>query len=324
MPNIPLNERLQGCIWGQFVGDAAALGSHTIFDLKELDRRFPKGIQGFEAPYEGHIHEGKKSGDFTQYGDAALVLLQSLARQHGFSARDFGTLFVEEFASPDYPNSVDKTITETIENYHLSLEEGHPDLGYEFQGGANTTDVDTATRLAPLIAFYRDDPKLLSIVDRATRVTQNNELTVAYMICFARIGRSLLQGDDLKHAFQQELQSTPNDTPLDHHVREKIKLAFSLESQDIRSATAKIGQGSSLDHCFPAAIQAVLKQSRSFKDAILDSIRAGGDTAGRASLIGTWLGAHLGLKAIPDDWRRRLSHHKDIEKAIDSLLSIKA
>ena len=34
--NITIEDRLRGAVWGQFVGDAAALGTHWIYDLEEL------------------------------------------------------------------------------------------------------------------------------------------------------------------------------------------------------------------------------------------------------------------------------------------------
>lgn len=291
MQHILLQERLRGAIWGQFIGD-------------------------FTAP-------SKKLSDFTHYGDAALLLLHSLIQQQGFSARDFGANFVETFASPDYFNPTSKTTHETIENYHLSLEEGHPDLGYEFQGGANTADVDTATRLAPLVALYWDDVKLFSIVDRATRVTQNNELAVAYMRSYARILRHLFQGEELRQVVVHEIEPAANDTPLDLHVRKNIKHALTLESQNISEATKQLGKSSHLDQSYPAAIQAALKL-QDFKNAILETFQAGGDSAGRAALIGTWLGAYLGLAAIPEEWRHHLVHYATIENEIEKLLSLKA
>lgn len=319
MSKISLDERVQGCIWGQFIGDAAALATHFINDTKELQKAFPNGIQGFETPASEHMYAKKHSGDPTLYGDAALLMLKTIEIHKGFSARIFGTLFVETFASPSYPSKIDKTTRETIENYHISLEEGHPDLGYEFQGGANNTDLDTATRLAPLVAFYWDAPNLIAIVDKATRVTQNNEMTVAYMRCYARIIQNLLQGENLEGTIRKETQSAPEDTPLDHHVREKVSLALKLRSSSIQEATLKLGQGSSLDSAFPAAIQAALKHSDSFKEAILETIKAGGDTAGRAAIVGAILGAHLGINSIPKEWKRKLVHHREIEQTVDSL-----
>src|ERR1700732_5086579 len=77
--DITTENRLRGAVWGQFVGDAAALGTHWIYDLSELSARFPSGIFGFEAPAAGDYHESKKPGDQTHYGDGALVLLESIA-----------------------------------------------------------------------------------------------------------------------------------------------------------------------------------------------------------------------------------------------------
>ena len=52
--NITTADRLRGMIWGQLVGDAAALGSHWIYNLSELKVAYPNGIHGFEIPKEGH------------------------------------------------------------------------------------------------------------------------------------------------------------------------------------------------------------------------------------------------------------------------------
>lgn len=315
MQHVLLQERLRGAIWGQFIGDA-------IFNYKKYEKNAQKDNLNFKNPIASRQNPSQDVADLTHYGDAALVLLNSLVHQHGFSARDFGTSFVETFASPDYLNPIDKTTKKTIENYHLSLEEGHPDLGYEFQGGANSADIDSATRLAPLLALYWDDTKLFSIVDRATRVTQNNELAIAYMRSYARTLRSLFQGEDLHQIFSKETMANVNDTPLDHHVREKIKQALQLGSLSIIEAVKQLGTGSHLDQSYPSAIQAALKYRESFKNAILDTMKAGGDCAGRASLAGTWLGAHLGLAAIPQEWRQSLGQRTAIENGIEAIMGI--
>src|ERR1700745_3022542 len=82
--NVTVDDRLRGAVWGQFVGDAAAPGTHWIYDLDELSSKFPGGVIGFETPMEGHYHFGKKAGDQTHYGDGALVLLESIASSGGF------------------------------------------------------------------------------------------------------------------------------------------------------------------------------------------------------------------------------------------------
>ena len=51
------------------------------------------------------------------------------------------------------------------------------------------------------------------------------------------------------------------------------------------------------------------------------TLPAGGDNAGRAGMIGAWLGAHLGLSAIPVAWRQRLTAHAQVEASIEKLLT---
>src|SRR3954452_11229962 len=102
-----LAERMRGAIWGQLVGDAFCLGSHWIYNLTELETAFPGGVHGFEAPREGHYHFGKKPGEQTHYGDAALVMLESVAELGHFDPVDFLRRFEVRFG-PSYTGYRDK------------------------------------------------------------------------------------------------------------------------------------------------------------------------------------------------------------------------
>ena len=75
-----------------------------------------------------------------------------------------------------------------------------------------------------------------------------------------------------------------------------------------------------LPQSFPSALHAFLKHSNDFKTAILATLRAGGDNAGRGAMLGSWLGAHLGVDAIPGGWRTRLTAAPRISAALDKIL----
>lgn len=322
MDTISIEDRMRGAIWGQLVGDAAALGTHWIYDLNELKRIYPEEIKGFEAPKPKHYHAKRRPGDFTHYGDAAFEMLQTVAECQGFSPIDFRTRFLKKFSSPNYDGYIDSATRITLQNYQAFLDE-HPDDPLDFHGGADDDQMGAASRLAPVFAFHQDDPKLLVITELATTVTQNNERAVAYMHAHARITRDLLHGEDLLKAFEKEASPREHDTPLERHVRDQIREAIKLRSLSITEATLKFGQQCPLDHSFPASVQAVIKQQNSYQDGILETIRAGGDNAGRASLVGTWLGAHLGISAIPEEWRKRLNAYTRINQYIEKIVSRK-
>ena len=151
--DVTVDDRLRGAVWGQFVGDAAALGTHWIYDLAELRSKFPRGVIGFEAPIEGHYHFGKKPGDQTHYGDGALVLLESIASSGRFDARVFGEAFVLRFNPETYSGYLDKATKGTLENFH-SFRIANPDRGFDFQQGADDDQLAAASRIASLVVRY--------------------------------------------------------------------------------------------------------------------------------------------------------------------------
>ena len=89
-----LKNRVKGMVLGQFLGDAASLGVHWIYNTQEIECLHPDGLQGFEIPAEGHYHAGKLAGDPTHYGDAAWVLLEALAGETTFNLVTIGSAFV--------------------------------------------------------------------------------------------------------------------------------------------------------------------------------------------------------------------------------------
>ncbi len=90
----------------------------------------------------------------------------------------------------------------------------------------------------------------------------------------------------------------------------------------METATAEFGQSCPLEHSFPSAVHGLAKHAASYPDAMQANAAAGGDNAGRAGMLGAWLGAHLGLNAIPSAWRERLTAHTQIEVSVEKLLAV--
>jgi ADP-ribosylglycohydrolase len=313
-------QRLRGALWGQLVGDAAALGSHWIYDLDLMRQRFPQGLNGFEAPAEGHYHFGKKPGDQTHYGDGALVLLESIAQVGHFDARAFGLRFLEAFEPGLYQGYIDQSTKGTIANYR-TFTEAHRADEFDFQKGADDDHLGTASRLAGLVVRHRADPYLLNRVESLTRVCQDNPRTIAYMKAHALFLSGLLEGLEPRAALAAvDGQITALEPEAGPEVQAKCRAALGALGQDVVSATLGFGQSCPLEHSFPAALHAFLRYPDDFRAAILATLQAGGDNAGRAAMLGAWLGAHLGLEKIPREWRDRLTHQKRIATAVDQVI----
>lgn len=319
--DVSLASRIAGAVWGQFVGDAFCLGSHWIYDLDELERIFPGGPQGFDPPAEGHYHFGKSPGELTHYGDAALLLLRSLMERDGFDAADFGSRFVTMMECPAYKGYRDHASMGTLANYR-AFREAHPDAAYSFQEGADDDQPATISRLAPLAAHYFHSNDYLVQVERATRVCQNNERAVAYLKAHALILRELFLGHPLADAFNKAAEQISAEGPLGAEVSRKIRDAFSSRTLPVRTVTVRFGQSCPLANSFPAAVHCALRHADDFRGALKATASAGGDSAGRAAMIGTWLGASQGVSAIPGEWRLCLKAHAEIENGVGRLMRV--
>jgi ADP-ribosylglycohydrolase len=321
LKNISKEDRLRGAVWGQFAGDAAALGTHWIYDLAELQQLYPGGVHGFEAPKEGHYHFGKQPGDQTHYGDGALVLLESLAKQGKFDERAFGRRFVEIFRPGTYSGYIDKATKGTIENFQEFVKSNSAD-DFDFQHGADDDQLAAASRLAALTVRYSNDSQLLTMVERTTRVCQNNYQTVAYMKFNALLLSELLDGRDVHPALHRaEEQIAVVEPQLSQEITRQTREALEQTRNAVIEATLSFGQACPLPKSFPSSIHVLLKHPNDFESAIVATLRAGGDSAGRASMVGAWLGAHLGIAAIPKAWRLRLSHADRISTATEKILT---
>lgn len=302
---------LEGALWGQFVGDAAALGTHWIYDLDDLAAQFPGGIQGFETPKKGHYHEGRQSGDQTHYGDAALLLLESIAACGEFREADFGMRFEGHFTSPVCKSYKDHATRETLE--HLAQEPGN------YQNGADDDQLATVSRLAPIVVFYhvRPSSERLDAIRRLTLVTQNHPAALACAAAHAVLLQSLLEGVPFRDAFEATRKSA--DVSCDGS--DYFEFAHMLREMDVITATGRFGQSCPLPQSFPSALHAAWVHHDDFHTAILSTIRAGGDNAGRAAMIGAWLGATHGIEGIPADWLLRLTARERIQTAIQQLFA---
>ena len=168
---------------------------------------------------------------------------------------------------------------------------------------------------------YWNDPSLLTVVEQATRVCQNNPRTIVYMKFHALFLSELFAGRDIHTALHRaEEQIVSAEPELGEEVRRKTRQAMKETLHEVEQATLTFGQSCPLNSSFPASIHALIKYPDDFESGILATLRAGGDNAGRASMLGAWLGAHLGINNIPKTWITRLNHRDRISKAIEKIL----
>ena len=130
---------------------------------------------------------------------------------------------VETFQPGVYSGYVDHATKETLENYSRSVER-NPKAKVNFQNGADDDQLGTAARLASLVVRHYRDPDLLSLVESATRVSQNNSTAIAGMKFNALLLLELFEGKEALAAVRN-VEERVGLMELGPEVREKSQAA---------------------------------------------------------------------------------------------------
>jgi ADP-ribosylglycohydrolase len=155
------------------------------------------------------------------------------------------------------------------------------------------------SRMAPLLYVYRDDPEeLIASAGAQTAFTHNNLQVIKSAEFFSTVTYQVLQGASpvtaIEHAKRGQINSDL--------FSEWIEMGMQSVEQDTRQAILDFGQMCETAAAFPGVIHLITKYESDLKQALVENVMAGGDSAGRGLIVGMVLGAHLGMDAIPQKW----------------------
>ncbi len=275
-------------VFASFIGDALSLGVHWIYDTEKI-RRVAGRVTSYLTPPAGSYHAGKEAGAFTHYGDQALVLLESIAERGEFDAEDFSNRWRKLFE--DYKGYIDGATRQTLAN----LANGMTPL----KAGSPSNDLAGASRVAPIVWLYRDDVDAMVYAARTqTRMTHNQPDVIDAAEFFARVAKEVLDGETPGYALRKIAETRFKDNPIHKWVE------AGLASLDLPSETAirKFGQSCHFPEAFPAVIHLIGKYQGNLREALIENVMAGGDSAARGMLVGMILGAHQGPEGVPGEW----------------------
>jgi len=202
-----------------------------------------------------------------------------------------------------------------VEHAFNMLDEWNSVNGYH---GANDTQLPALSKLPALAAVYTQQKNLLDVVESAVRVTNNNDQAVAFGKASANmIEAAIISGDPelcIDKAKQESSESIPT----------LVEQALAAKNRTTPDVTGEWGMACQLTVGFPSAIHNIAR-ANSFGEAVRQNIYAGGDSCGRAILIGAVLGACYGIdtnNGIPLQWIDKLSHAEKFHDSVERLLDM--
>jgi ADP-ribosylglycohydrolase len=300
-----MSDQAIAMVKASFVADALALGVHWIYNTNVIDKKWG-WVEEYIKPERPTYHPTKDLGEFTHYGDQTIVLLESLAACSTFDLMDFATRWQHFFKS--YDGYFDGATKKTLENFQQGKD---PD-----QSGSDSDDLAGAARIAPLVYIFRKDLERLIAAARAqTAMTHDNAHVIDAAEYFAKIAWGVLQGQSPVASLKRSL----NDPQAKKPFYAWIEKGLNSVHDNTREAIKNLGQMCEIDAAFPCVVHLIAKYENNLKDALVENIMAGGDSAGRGLIVGFILGAHLGLDAIPQTWLTQLKAHQNISDQLQKI-----
>ncbi|MFO7877798.1 MAG: ADP-ribosylglycohydrolase family protein [Desulfovermiculus sp.] len=296
-------------VWASFLADSLALGAHWIYDQDKIMRRLGR-VDTLQPPPSGSQHAGKQAGDFTHYGDQALLLLRSLAGTQKFDLQDFARRWREFWVTPR--SYVDQATRQTLANM-----DQEQDLA---QAGSKSNDLAGAARIAPLIYFLGSN--LQATVQAArdqTKMTHQDDKVVDSAEFFARVTLDVLAGKKPVQAVQDTAGKSFSGLP----AAEWVQAGLNAADQESGPAIQELGKTCHIPHAFPGTIQLIARHEEDLAEALIQCVMAGGDSAARGMLVGMVLGAYHGMQAIPEVWMQELKAREEIEGLLEELAKVR-
>ena len=283
-------ERKKAMLLGSFLGDAFVLGAHWIYNVKVIGARFGQ----YDAPHEplpGGWHTGKHLGDYTHYGDQALLLFDYLKEQQGGYTDDgFRTAWQHYMSSyGGYMDMASKGSLEAFEKGSLT--------------GSESDELGGAARIAPVLYWVEEPEKTLEAAVGQSRLTHNSEPSLLATELFTRMTLRVLEGEETSipevlRACLDDMKQAGQDTALLDGYLEAAEAAAGKDAAGIAEA---LGQSCHAHHAIPV-IFALLQTSSDYREVLSLNARIGGDSATRGMIVGAILGARNGMENLPADW----------------------
>ncbi len=170
--------------------------------------------------------------------------------------------------------------------------------------GSDDDQLPALTRLPALIAANSDTAAVMNAVEAVVSITNVNDEALAFGRVFAELLQRVIDGEHVLPAMKASIALAP--------AERQASLIAALETSETDSVAygAVTERACHLYQGIPLAFH-ILAHASDYADAIERNIAAGGDSCGRAIVVGAVMGAASGGQAIPSEWLDNL-HDVDV------------
>ena len=295
-------------ILGALIADSAALGLHWLYDSERIAQiEKIKGLVFLQpdandyADTSGYFAHGNKSaGDSSGYGEVCLLLLRHFAQHGQFNRVAYQTEYRSHFGPGGaYIGYVDSPTRQTLQTLLPLKPEDFPE-----NSGADDDQFAALATIPVVVTMHTGSQEALKVkIDQVVRLTNHNDTAVAAAQYAGCVLLEVLSGKSINQAFTSALP----------HAGEKLTplLEEVLQTRVFDSAAVAKRFGSACHVLEGLPIIAHITQhAPDYRTAIEENIRIGGDSCGRAIMLGAIIAAYTAQHSeqkfsIPLEWAVR-------------------
>lgn len=295
-------------ILGALVADAAALGLHWLYDparIKEIEAArglvfLPPEAADYAGAKGYFAHAGKAVGDASGYGEVCLLMLKHLAQHGDFQRVEYQIEYRAHFGPGGaFVGYIDAPTRLTLRTL-LPLEPA----AFPAASGADDDQLPALAALPAVVTTHTGSLEtLLERVEQAVRVTNHNDLAVAAAQCAAAALFEVLRGAPTAQALAGALPFAGDA------LRPLLEQALAEPTLDSVAVAERFGRACHVSQGLPVIFH-IARHAPDYRSAVEANIRAGGDSCGRAIMLGALAAAHAAQQvgsepAIPLAWLAR-------------------
>jgi ADP-ribosylglycohydrolase len=288
---------------GQGVADALGMP----FETRKPDDPF---LVNWDGTYQASEYHQLRPGQWTDDTMMAKIVMESLYICGGFYPRDIAQRYQHWYLAGPL-RGMGTTTKKAMQNLRAGM-------SWNESGVVGAEGNGTAMRAAPFGAFYQEDPLTAAQFSRMEANITHKSLEAEEGSAAVAVAVSLLWTG----AEPQDIVTKTIEYLRESKVKLALsRLAFYQKTNDVSAIEALklFGTKAHVVQTVPSAFAAFVLTS-SYEEAVLTSIRSGGDTDTTAAIAGALAGTYYGFKSIPKKYREGLEdweHLRRIESKIN-------
>lgn len=295
-------------ILGALIADSASLGLHWLYDpgrIAQIEKA--KGLVFLQPDANDYVetkgyfaHGNKVAGDSSGYSELCLLMLRHFAQHGQFDRVAYQTEYRNHFGPGGaYTGYVDSPTRQTLQTLSPLKPEEFP----QHSGADDDQFAALATIPVVVAAHAGSQEALLTRIEQVVRLTNHNDTAVAAARYASSVLLEILHGETIPQALTNALPHAGDELAL---LIEEALQTRTLNSIPIAN---RFGSACHVQQGMPI-IAHIASHAPDYRTAIEENIRIGGDSCGRAIMLGAITAAYTAqqsdwISSIPFEWVAR-------------------